>query len=95
MSDSPLTNPAPLDYADNEGSAEQRLPKTWAAAAAPYLRKIFALINSPHTSRELSIPEHLQEFVTDYLAERGYKIRFIVGPTSKKHYVSILALSGE
>ena len=75
--------------------SETPLPPTLAKEAAPYLRKIFAIMSDPKISgrgkcAEYGVPVHLQGFVSEYLAARGHKIKYSVGQLTKKHYVTVL-----
>lgn len=77
---------------DNE--IDQLLPPTLAAAAAPYLRKIFDIINDPKVegrarSAEYHVPEHLREFCAEYLDGKGYRVNFFAGPLTGKSYVTV------
>ncbi len=70
------------------------LPPTQAAEAAPYIRKIFGIIRDPKVeglgrSSEYHVPPELRAFVTDYLARKGYAIRFFSGSLTEKSYLTV------
>lgn len=73
---------------------EQPLPPTPAREAAPYLRKIFAVINDPKVagrarSAEYHVPVHLRAFCTQYLESKGYRVRFFTGQVTGKNYLTV------
>lgn len=77
-----------------ENEIEQPLPPTPAGVAAPYLRKLFAIVHDPKIegrarTAEYYVPEHLRDFCVEYLDSKGYRCVFFAGPLTGKAYVTI------
>ena len=72
---------------------ERRIPGPPAKESAPYLRKLFDLVNDPGlepgTARAtpLSVPENLRPFVTGYMLARGWEVSYLTGSDSKESSV--------